>query len=91
MSNVLTKGYLLNNLVVIPGKIFTDKDLSLQAKGLYAFLYTKVYNVPKHPYIFEFKDLCSLTNDHPNMIKSALQELEEAGYITITPEGDIEL
>lgn len=91
MSNILIKEYPLNNLVVIPGKVFTDKNISLQAKGLYAFLYTVICNLSESNYILESQDLFSLTNDHPNIIESALQELQEAGYITITSEGDIEL
>jgi len=72
-----------NNLVVVPTALLSDTNISLSAKGLYAFLLT-------FPNEQEFS-LQSIANHHNVFqidIERWMEELIESSYIFIVEEKD---
>ena len=61
----------------IKNEVLTDKNLSLKAKGLFAYLYSKPNN-----WDFSMYRIAGETKDGKEGIRTALLELEKNGYLT---------
>lgn len=62
----------------VANSVLNDKNLSLRAKGLFAYIYGK-------PYGWEFSSLrmAQESIEGRDAIRTAIKELEDAGYLTI--------
>lgn len=60
----------------VPNKALRDERLSLKAKGIYTYLYSK----PDH-WQFAGDRICKETSDKRDAVYAALKELEVAGYL----------
>lgn len=61
----------------ITNDILNSKEISLKAKGLYAYMYSK-----PNQWNFTIKSMASQLKDGSDSIKSALQELKSFGWIS---------
>lgn len=61
---------------IVPNKLFTREDISLKAKGLYAYIYFK-----PDGWYFSAINIAKETKDGQESVLVGLKELEEAGYI----------
>jgi DNA-binding MarR family transcriptional regulator len=69
---------------VAPDKLLNDPNISLKAKGLFAYLQSKPDN-----WRFSVARITSQTKDGKDSVKSAIRELEKAGYLKRKPrKGD---
>jgi len=68
----------------VANTVLNNQNLSFKAKGLYAYLYSK-----PDGWNFEFGRIAEDSNDGIDSVRSAINELEEAGYLvrTKTPSG----
>jgi hypothetical protein len=63
--------------VVIDPLIFQDRNLSWRAKGIYAYLLSKVYGYEN----VRFEDLLDLSLDDKQSLNDAIRELIQKGYM----------
>jgi len=62
----------------IANQYLTDRNLSLESKGIYAVL----LSLPDRQY-FSTKELAEICNDEIGTINNALSELKKAGYVDL--------
>jgi len=72
----MAKLFIETRFGVTPNELLYDKNVSLRAKGLYAYIQGK----PDH-WNFSAERIESETNDGLHSIKKSLQELEKNGYL----------
>lgn len=72
-----------NTWTQVPNTWLKDKNLSLKAKGLL----TVMQSLPDN-WEFSIRGLASILKEGVEAIQSALQEIENAGYLTRTPTRD---
>jgi len=70
------KLYIKNKYGQVPNELLNRADISLRAKGLFAFLQSK-----PDGYIVSKKDIVQHTKEEITSIRSTLRELEKAGYL----------
>lgn len=66
----------VNGFVQIKNEVLTDNNLSLKAKGLYAYLYSK-----SDSWDFSYERIAKEQRDGDESVMSGLKELEEQGYL----------
>ncbi|HPZ75232.1 MAG TPA: helix-turn-helix domain-containing protein [Candidatus Pacearchaeota archaeon] len=66
---------------IIPLKLLNSKEISLKAKGIFAYIQSK----PKD-WQFSVDRISSQMKEGQEAIRSALKELEEAGYLKRVPK-----
>ncbi len=83
MENNKTKKHRVN-YSQISNNLLNDKTLSLKAKGLYAFMFSK-----PDDFNFTIRSLSKLLFEGQRSIMATLQELKEKGWVTYTkfPDG----
>lgn len=81
-SNNKTKKYKVN-YSQITNDLLNDKNLSLKAKGLYSFMYSK-----PDDFNFTIRSLSKLLLEGQRAIMATLQELKDNGWITYSKHAD---
>lgn len=83
MENNKTKKHRVN-YSQIPNSLLSDKNLSLKAKGLYSFMFSK-----PDDFNFTIRSLSKLLLEGQRSIMATLQELRDKGWVTYTkfPDG----
>ena len=79
----MSKLFIKNRFGVAPNELLNDENISLKAKGLFTFLQSKPDN-----WEFSVERIAKQTKDGKNSVRSAIKELEEAGYLVRTPVKD---
>lgn len=74
------------NHIAVSTFICSDKNLSLKAKGLW--LYAMSVTEGKQ---LELDEMLASSNDDLPSIESALEELQNAGYLILRKEKDVEV
>lgn len=64
------------DFVVLDNTMLKDANLSLKAKGLLAFILSR-----PDDWVFSIRGLAHFSKDGPDSVRSAVRELEKAGYI----------
>jgi len=80
----MAKLYIEKNYGTIPNHILNDPNLSLKAKGLWGYLQSK-----PDGWKFSISRIATQTKDGRESIRSAIKELEKAGYLRRVPVKDI--
>ena len=81
MSNTITKEKV--NFSMIPNDLLADQNLSLTAKGLYAFMHSK-----PDGWNFTIRSMSKQLKEGVTAISNALNELKESGWVTYTKHTD---
>lgn len=67
----------------ISNQLLNDKNISLKAKGIYAFMYSKHYD-----FTFTINSMSKLLAEGQRSISRALNELKENGWVSYTKHSD---
>jgi len=79
----MSKLYIKEKYATVPNHVLNDSNLSLKAKGLFAYLQSK-----PDGWKFSVERISKQTKDGANSIKSGIKELEEMGYLKRVPKRD---
>ena len=79
------KLYVRGRYGVVPATVLENPDLSLRAKGLFAFLQSK-----PDGWRFSIERISRVTKEGREAIRGAIRELEEAGFLIRIPTKDKE-
>ena len=75
MRDVIKKN-ASNKFTMVSNSVLNDPALSFKAKGVFVYLWSK-----PDDWVVRIKDLCNHGQEGKTAIYSALQELEDAGYL----------
>lgn len=73
----MTKTKINGNFGVAPNELLNDSGLSLKAKGLYVYMQSK-----PDDWVFSLERIASQNKDAKDSVRSTINELAEAGYLT---------
>lgn len=76
----MPKLHIHRNYATVPNDLLNQDDLSLKAKGLFAYLQSKPDN-----WSFSKKNMANQLQEGMSAIKSAMKELREKGYLDTVP------
>jgi hypothetical protein len=75
----MAKVVIKNNFGIVPNELLNNKDLTFKAKGIYAYIQSKPTN-----WDFSAERISGQTKEGLTSVRTALIELEKAGYLIRT-------
>jgi len=73
----MSKTKINGNFGVAPNELLNDSSISLKAKGLYVYMQSK-----PDDWVFSLERIASQNKDARDSVRSTINELAEAGYLT---------